>query len=453
MLWLRPECPPQILREIALPWYSIFVILVLVLANGFFAAAELAILTGRKSRILQLIEAGNHRAKDVLRLQADPERFLATIQIGITVISALTGALGGVAAIENLKPYLEGIPNPVLRSASEGIALAIVVLSISYLSLVFGELVPKSLALRYPEQIALWVAWPIDALARLSSAPVKILTWSSRLILKPLGAPSRPAFMPEEEIKSLLLQGRESGAIDSTEQELIHSVFEFADISVKEVMIPAPRIHAIRLDTPLDAVLTDVVENKFSRYPVYREELNDICGVVYTKDLLDAMVRRLPIDIKALMHPAYFVPESMKVSHLLKEMQRRHAQMAIVVNEYGTVEGLVTMEDLIEEIVGEIRDEYDLEERAVERLKDGSLVVDASLSVRDLKEEYGLPIPESPLYETLGGFVMAQLQNIPRSGAIAHYNPLKFTIVDMEGRRIMKVKIEKVPGHETTAVS
>jgi putative hemolysin len=165
------------------------------------------------------------------------------------------------------------------------------------------------------------------------------------------------------------------------------------------------------------------------------------------------MVRQVPIDIKSLMHPAYFVPESMKVSHLLKEMQRRHTQMAIVVNEYGTVEGLATMEDLIEEIVGEIRDEYDLEERAVERLKDGSLVVDASLSVRDLKEEYGLPIPESPLYETLGGFVMAQLQNIPRSGAITHYSQLKFTIVDMEGRRIMKVKIEKVPGYEKTAVS
>ncbi len=436
-----------------MPWFSIFAILALVLANGFFAAAEIAILTVRKSRILHLVEAGKHRAKDVQRLKADPERFLATIQIGITVISALAGAVGGVTAIENLKPYLEQIPNPVLRNASEGIALTIVVASISYLSLVFGELVPKSLALRYPEQIALSVAWPIDALSRLSSVVVKLLTWSSRLILRPLGAKSPPAFFPEEEIKSLLIEGRETGDIDRTEQELIHSVFEFADISVKEVMVPPPKIHAIKVDTPVEAVLADIAENKFSRYPVYREELNDICGVVYTKDILDAMVRRRPIDIKTLMHPAYFVPESMKVSHLLQEMQRRHTQMAVVVNEYGTVEGLVTMEDLIEEIVGEIRDEYDLEERPVERLKDGSLVVDASLSVRDLKEEYGLPIPESPLYETLGGFVMAQLQNIPRSGAITHHNHLKFTIVDMEGRRIMKVKVETVPGYEKTAVS
>jgi putative hemolysin len=210
-------------------------------------------------------------------------------------------------------------------------------------------------------------------------------------------------------------------------------------------MVPTPKIHAIKVDTPTDVVLADMVENKFSRYPVYREDLNDICGILYYKDCMAVAVRRETVDLKSVMHPAYFVPESMKVSHLLKEMQRRHTQMAIVVNEYGNVEGLATMEDLIEEIVGEIRDEYDLEERPVERLKDGSLVVDAALSVRDLNEEYGLPIPESPLYETLGGFVMAQLQNIPRSGAISHFNQYKFTIVDMEGRRIMKVKVEKIP--------
>lgn len=429
-----------------IPWGAIVGIIVLVVANGFFAAAEIAILTVRKSRILQLIESGKHRAREVERLQSDPDRFLATIQIGITVISALAGAVGGVTAIESLKPYLEQIPYPMLRDASEGIALTIAVVLISYLSLVLGELVPKSLALRYPEQIALTVAWPVEVLARLSAVVIKILTWSSGLLLRPFGAMPTNAFVSEEEIKSLLLEGRQKGVFDPTEQELIHSVFEFTDISVKEVMVPSPKIHAIKLDTPIEAVLADITENKFSRYPVYREEINDICGIVYSKDFLDAMVRRAAIDLKSLMHPAYFVPESMKVSHLLKEMQRRHTQMAIVVNEYGSVEGLVTMEDLIEEIVGEIRDEYDLEERPVERLKDGSLVVDASLSVRDLKEEYGLPIPESPMYETLGGFVMAQLQNIPRSGAITHFNQHKFTIVDMEGRRIMKVKIEKSLG-------
>jgi putative hemolysin len=428
-----------------IPWVAILAIVVLVLANGFFAAAEIAVISVRKSRILQLVEAGKHRAREVQRLQADPDRFLATIQIGITVISALTGAVGGVTAVENLKPYLEGIPYPFLRNASEGIALAIAVGAISYLSLIFGELVPKSLALRYPEQIALGVARPIEWLARISSVVIKLLTWSSRLLLKPFGAMPQHAFVSEEEIKSLLIEGREKGVFDSAEQELIHSVFEFTDISVKEVMVPTPKIHAIKVDTPTDVVLADMVENKFSRYPVYREDLNDICGILYYKDCMAVAVRRETVDLKSVMHPAYFVPESMKVSHLLKEMQRRHTQMAIVVNEYGNVEGLATMEDLIEEIVGEIRDEYDLEERPVERLKDGSLVVDAALSVRDLNEEYGLPIPESPLYETLGGFVMAQLQNIPRSGAISHFNQYKFTIVDMEGRRIMKVKVEKIP--------
>ena len=429
-----------------IPWHAIVGIIALVLLNGFFAAAEIAIITVRKSRILQLVEEGNHRAREVQRLQADPEHFLATIQIGLTVVSALTGAVGGVTAIENLKPYLEQIPYPVLRSASEGIALTIVVLSISYLSLVLGELVPKSLALRYPEHIALWAAVPIQGLSRISSLVTHVLTGSSRLLLKPFGAIPQSSLISEEEIKSLLVEGRKKGVFDPTEQELIHSVFEFTDISVKEVMVPSPKIHAIKIGTPSDVVIADMVESKFSRYPVYREELNDISGIVYFKDVLQTLVRKDPLDLGTLMHPAYFVPESMKVSHLLKEMQRRHTQMAIVVNEYGTVAGLVTMEDLIEEIVGEIRDEYDLEERPVERLKDGSLVADAALSVRDLSAEYGLPIPESPLYETLGGFMMAQLQNIPRSGAITHFSPYKFTIVDMDGRRIMKVKIEKIPG-------
>jgi len=429
-----------------LPWYSIFAILALILANGFFAAAEIAILTLRKSRILQLAEGGKHRAKDVQRLQADPERFLATIQIGITVISALTGAVGGVTAIEHIKPYLEGIPNPVLRSASEGIALTIVVVSISYLSLVFGELVPKSLALRYPEQIALWVAWPIDGLARMSSVAVKILTWSSRLILKPLGAPSRPAFMPEEEIKSLLLQGRESGVIDSTEQELIHSVFEFADISVKEVMIPAPRIHAIKLDTPLEAILADIVENKFSRYPVYREDLNDTCGVVYTKDILDAMVRRLPIDLKALMHSAYFVPESMKVSHLLKEMQRRHTQMAVVVNEFGGVMGIVTLEDLLEEVVGEIMDETDITEELIKRLGKNHILVHSRTEVRKVNDFLKVDLGDEAV--TIGGLIQQELGRIPKVGEEVRIANCRILIHEAEPRSIRSVQIfreEKSP--------
>ncbi len=241
----------------------------------------------------------------------------------------------------------------------------------------------------------------------------------------------------------MLKEGGETGVFDQTERELIHSVFEFADISVKEVMVPRPKMHALSLNTPLEDVLHYIDENMFARYPVYEEGVNDIKGILYYKDLLGHLARREPVSIRKILHRPYFVPETMKVSHLLKELQRRRLQMAIVVNEYGSVEGLVTMEDLVEEIVGEIQDEYDVEERSVERLKDGSLLIDASLSIRDLKDDHGLALPESSEYETLGGFILSQLQNIPRSGEIIKFGAYKFTIVHIEGRRIARVKVEE----------
>lgn len=426
-------------------WIESLLIGLLILTNGFFACSEIAIIAVRRSRIKQLIEQGDRRARYVHQLQEDSDRFLATIQIGITVVSSLAAAIGGVAAIETLKPLVERIASPPLQRVSEAIAVGLVVVVISYLSLIIGELVPKSLALRYPERIALWVARPIVLLSRFSSGLIRILTASSRFVMTPFGGKFLPerAFVTEEEIKILVREGRERGIFDQTEQDLIHSVFAFTDTSVKEVMVPRPKVRAIQIDTSPEEILRYITEHKSSRYPVYREGINQISGILYYKDLMGQLSRHEPVVIKDLLHPAYFVPETMKVSHLLKELQRRRLQMAIVVNEYGSVEGLVTMEDLIEEIVGEIQDEVDRTERPVERLKDGSWVVEASLTVRDLKDDYGLPIPESSEYETLGGFVLAQLQDMPRGGEIIQHGDYKFTIVDMADRRIAKVKIEK----------
>ncbi len=476
-----------------MPW-QILLILLLILANGFFACAEISLIAARKSNIKELAEKGNRAARAAALLQGDPERLLATVQVGITIVGSAAAAVGGVAAVESLKPYLAGLDNPVLAGFSEAIAMIIAVVLISYLNVTFGELVPKSLAIRYPERLALWVAIPMEFFARSSSWLTRILTATSRWILKPLGPGPAGPFVTEEEIRLLLKEGREKGVFDPTEQELIHSVFEFHDISVREVMVHRLNIHALQSDTPVQEVLKFVAENKFSRYPVYKTNINDICGILVFKDLLATLAekvtkndaegglppseptprpqalaqdpgspktaslglskpdaRRNPeggaaeVKLVDLLHPVFFVPETMKVSHLLKELQRRRMQMAIVVNEYGSVEGLVTMEDLIEEIVGEIRDEYDIEERPVERLKDGSLAVDASLAIRDLASDWGLVLPESPEYETLGGFVLSQLQAVPRGGDIIYYGDFKFTVVDMDGRRIAKVKAERIP--------
>ncbi|MBI5755446.1 MAG: HlyC/CorC family transporter [Nitrospirae bacterium] len=426
-------------------WLEVILILLLILANGFFACAEIAIISARKSRIKHLMESGDKRAEVVHQLKSEPDNFLATVQIGITVVGMLAGAVGGAAAIEVLKPLLQQVSVGVIQRGSAPIAIAIVVLVISYLSIILGELVPKSLALKFSEPIALSVGRPILFLSRLSFILVKILTRSSNLFTKPFGKmpPPEGAFVTEEEIKILLREGGEKGIFEKSEQELIHSVFEFATTTAKEIMVPRPKIRAIAIDTPVEKVIDYVVECGFSRFPVYDGALDDIKGILYEKDLLEIKDKLQDIKLKDLIRPVYFVPETKKIDALLRELQRRRMHMAIVINEYGNVEGLVTMEDIIEEIVGEIEDEYDFEDRPVKILKDGSMIIDASLPIRDLIEQHNLAFEESEEYETIAGLVLTQLQRMPRGGEIVKYGDYKITIVDIEGKRISKVKLEK----------
>jgi putative hemolysin len=290
----------------------------------------------------------------------------------------------------------------------------------------------------------LFVASPIEWFSKVATWGVRPLTFSSRAVLRLFGksVEEGKVFITAEEINLLMTEGQETGVFDKTEQELIRSVFEFTDTSVKEVMVPRVKMCALELDTPIKEVIRLIDEHKFSRYPVYKKDLNDIKGILYQKDLLSRIASGRSFSLLEVLHPVYFVPESMKVSVLLKEMQRRRIHMAIVVNEYGSVEGLVALEDLIEEIVGEIQDEYDTEEKSVERLRDGSLLVDASTPVRDLVERYGLPIPVTSDYETLSGFITFQLQGIPRGGEVFTHDGYRFTVVDLGERRVAKVKIE-----------
>ena len=328
----------------------------------------------------------------------------------------------------------------------ESIAILLVVLPISYLSLVLGELVPKSLALRFSERIAILVARPIDFLSRLTSLLVKILTASSNAVLWLFGGKEAggASFISEEEVKSLIREGAAKGIFDETEKELIHSVFEFVDTPVKAVMVPRTEIHAVDIKTPPHEILKSFAESGFSRIPVYEGEMDRIIGILYNKDIFRALQEKGEFRAHDLLHPPFFVPSSLPISQLLKELQRRRSAMAMVVNEFGEVEGLATLEDLLEEIVGEIRDEYDREERGpVERLPDGSMVIQGSALLKDLKSDFGLPFEESPDYLTLAGFVLAKLRRIPRGGERVEHNGYRLTIVDMEGRRIVKIKLEE----------
>ena len=428
-------------------WFEVAIILLLILANGFFSGSEMAIISVRRSRIDQLVEDGHKSAQVVARLKDDSDRFLATVQVGITLVGSLASALGGASAIEFLRPVFQQSEKPFLRQWGEALALGVIVVIISYLSLVLGEFVPKTLALRYSEQIALFVARPLDLLSRMLSVIVRFLTASSNVLLffTGTGAKSTEALISEEEVRYLVSEGAEKGVFDDTEKEFIHSVFDFADTSVREILTPRTEIHGLEVSTSATDALHEMIESGFSRMPVYEEDLDHIIGIVHIKELLKAREHGESASLRNLLHPAHFVPDSMQISHLLRELQVRRAHMAIVINEFGTVIGIATIEDIMEEIVGEIRDEYDEdEEQPVQEIAEGVLLVEGGVALSELKEEHSIPLEETQSYRTLAGFLLARLERIPRGREIVMHEGYRFTIVEMDGRRIAKVRVEKI---------
>ena len=426
-------------------WLDIAAILALILANGFFSAAEISIIAVRNSRLAQLISEGESAAKTVAALKEEPGRFLATAQIGITVVGSMASVIGGAAAVRYFEPLLrDGLPAAV-QQWSAALALTVTVMVISYFTLVFGELAPKSLALRYSERLANFSARPIHRLSILAAPLVKTLTRSTDAVLWFFGShvSGREAFVSEEEVKHMVHEGAQHGIFDEAERQLIHSVFEFTDTSVREVMVPRSEVHAVEASTPLPQILKQLIETGFSRMPVFQGDLDHVTGIVHIKDLLREVEKPKPVTLASVMHPAFFVPDSMQISDLLRELQARRTHMAIVVNEFGTVVGLVTIEDLLEEIVGEIRDEFDVdEEQPVQELSDGSLLVQGSLPLDALKERYGTPFEETPNYRTVAGFVLAQLKRIPKGGEAISVSGYKMTVVVLDGRRISKIRVE-----------
>jgi putative hemolysin len=421
---------------------EIISVIILLILNGIFSAGEIAIVSMRKSEIKEMAKDKNEkRAEALLDMKENPERFLSAVQIGITLFGTLASAIGGVFSVKYLKPLFDGIP--FVRAISDTVSLAIVVVVLTYLFLIIGELVPKYIGINYKKKVALWATPLFSLTARVFFVFVNFMSLSTMFVVQNLNLKKREEHAGEGEIKILLEEGRRKGIFDRTEEELIHGVFEFADKSVKDIMVPKPNIYSINIEENKDTVTGYIVENEFSRYPVYRNNLDNIVGIAYLKDIFKQMwSQQTPFNLEKLVRKPYFVPDTMKVSVLLKEMQKRRQHLAVVIDEYGTTVGIVTLEDVMEEIFGEIMDETDVDDR-IEKLKDGAVIIDASYSIRDLNNRLNINLPESPDYETLGGFILIQLQDIPMGGEMIFYGVHRFTIVGIEGRRITKVKLDK----------
>jgi putative hemolysin len=421
-------------------------ILLLVVANGIFSMSELAIVSARKVRLEQWAKEGNRKAKVALQLANSPNNFISTAQIGITLIGILSGAVGGAAVAQRLKDAMNSIP--ALVPYSETLSFTIVVASITFLSLVLGELVPKRLALSHAEQIACLVAIPMRSLSKLGTPIVYLLSASTDALLHLLGIHSTQEDpVTQEEINVMIARGAEAGTFEEAEQEIVERVFRLGDRPIKALMTPRTEIVWLDLDTPLADMQQEVLASVFSRFPVARENLDSCMGIIELRDFLAASLEGTEINLEACMRPPVFVAESTRALNVLEEFKQSACHMVLVTDEYGGVEGLVTINDLLEAIVGDLPT-YDREgdEQAVQR-EDGSWLLDGMLStdrVKEILEIEELPSDREGNFHTLGGFVMNYLRHIPATGEYFAWDKFRFEVVDMDGTRVDKVLISTI---------
>ena len=436
---------------------DLLVVVILILVGGFFAASEIALITVKRHRLGQLADEGNRSARTAWWLTEDPGRFLATIQIAITFLGFLAGATGAAAFSDSFGDFLASLPVISLSAeTADTIAFVIVTLVIALASIIVGELVPKTLALNFPERFALLVARPIGFLQRLLSPIVWFVSRISALLVRLLGGKEKPqgGYLSTEELKLLVETGSEQGGIEEEEKEMIHGVIELGDKQVHEVMVPRIGIRAVNVDDPIDEVLDMIVRAGHSRLPVFAESLDNIVGILYAKDLLPYLKGNVrgngEIDIRTLVRSPVYVPESKPVDDLLHEMQVAKRHIAIVVDEYGGTAGLVTMEDVVEEIVGEIQDEYDSEDPMVEDVStDEELAfrIDGRVSMDDLRDLFDLSDDDEPdedAYDTVGGFVVHRVGRIPLPGTeIPFRDGVILEVEAAEPRRVARILAQR----------
>ncbi len=410
----------------------------LILLNGYFVAAEYGLVTARRTRIQELAQKGDRRARAVLRIVADPPRFIAAMQLGVTATSLAIGAIG--------EQVLARVFDPIFASV---ISFTLAFLIITFLHVVVGELVPKGVALEYSERVALAVSTPVRGFFVVFKPVIWVLQGSSEAILRALGLQppgGEVDVYSEAELKMLLSRSTEEGELEQQEQEMLYKVFDFADKEVSAVMVPRPEVVALSIDLPPEEALAAVIESPYTRYPVYRETLDTVVGILHVRDLFSALVDRgiSGVQLEQLLRPAYIVPETKDLAALLAEFRKTNQHMAIVVDEYGDLEGIVTLEDLLEEIVGEIEDEFDLPDESIEQLENGCLRIHGTFPIDDFNEQFhrSLPIED---FHTIGGFVFGLLGRAPEPGDEVQADGTRFKVLEVEGSRIERLEVELLP--------
>jgi putative hemolysin len=428
-------------------WLEIVLIFILVFVSGFFSASEIAIIAVRKSRIKELAKLGDSRAGFVERLKNNPDSFFAIVQVGMTVTASAASALGGATAILVIKPLIESLPIVAVSRAAESISIILVVVIISYLFLVLAELVPKALAIRFSERIALWVGpatwWSLKAIGIF----IRFLSWSTNLCLKTVGISTeikKDTMVTEEEVKIILTDGLKQGVFEPHEHRMIHSLFEFSDTVARNAMTPRIEMVAVEIVEKPEEILKIATMEPYSRLPVYEENLDNIKGILNVRDLLMVFRTGGLIVVKDIMREPLFVPDSKKISEILKDMKIRKTHMAIVLDEFGGTAGLITLEDILEEIVGEIQDEYDLEEEAITMQPDGSAIVKGSVEADVVCERFKVKLPEGE-FETITGMIIDKLDRIPERNEVVEISGLKITVLEKANHRVKKLKVEKIP--------
>ncbi|MDM9383024.1 hemolysin family protein [Chlorogloeopsis sp. ULAP01] len=425
------------------PTVEILIIFLLILANSLFVMSELAIVSARKVRLQQLAERGDPKARVAFELASSPNQFLATVQIGITLLGILSGAFAESTIVRRLEPLL--IQMPWLASYSDAIATVIAVLIITYLTLILGELVPKRIALNSPEPIASIVAIPMKLLATITAPLVYLLSISTDAVVRTLGIrPSNEPQVTEEEIRVLIEQGTEEGTFEEAEQDMVERVFRFGDRPISSFMTPRPEIVWLDLEDSVEENRQKVIESPYSRYPVCQGGLDNVLGVIPVTDLLARSLTGEPLDLTVGLRSPVFVPESTRGLKVLELFKQTVTHMALVVDEYGVIQGLVTLNDVMIEIVGDVPSAEELENPQAVQREDGSWLLDGMLSVEEFFELFDL---EEYLrghqgnYQTLGGFVITHLGRIPSAADHFEWQGMRFEVMDMDGNRVDKVLV------------